>query len=218
MHKPSPSLLSLQDYATFQYMLAPPSIASPIVRSIESFVFYNEPYNPNKAEKDHRRMIKGTVNLISYYGCCLVLLPSHLLGMSKWISSSSEDEDNKKNKPNKNDSNDSKKVLRRFRYSYFCGMVQVDTRHVQLSEKEEKEDGASNPTSFRLVEYLDISPWAWVICEAFYITIIASAIGFHQTLISTDPSLSVVWTTFVTTVAALNAAGLLFLKIRNNFE
>lgn len=38
------SIITLDDYQTFQYMLAPPSIAKHIVNEITSFVFYNVPF------------------------------------------------------------------------------------------------------------------------------------------------------------------------------
>jgi hypothetical protein len=84
---PSPidGSISLDDFSNFQYMLARPFVAKAIVNQITSFVFYNEPYNERKAELDHHVLCRGRITLINYYCCCLAVLPSHLLGMSRWI-------------------------------------------------------------------------------------------------------------------------------------
>lgn len=207
----NPSPLRLEDYATFQYMLAPPSIASPIVKDIQSFVFYDEPHNPQKKEEDHKVMLQGTINLASYYGCCLALLPSHLMGMSEWISFEdlvpTKDEKTKKKK-----GDSTCKILRRFRYSYYWGMLQVDTRHVQLKQEEEDSGTA---TSFRLVEYMNISLGAWFIAEAFYMGVVVLAIWLYQTTMMVNVQSSSVWITFATTVVAFNA---LFFVFRGQFR
>ena len=43
---------SLQDYATFQYMLAPPALARPVCDRISSFVFYDGPHERARTQGD----------------------------------------------------------------------------------------------------------------------------------------------------------------------
>jgi hypothetical protein len=143
---PSPidGSISLDDFSNFQYMLARPFVAKAIVNQITSFVFYNEPYNERKAELDHHVLCRGRITLINYYCCCLAVLPSHLLGMSRWISAVDEA---------KNASNiQSGETMRRFRYSYYCGWLQVDTYHVCVGTADA---GNGKDQRFRLVEYMD---------------------------------------------------------------
>jgi len=45
------SIITLDDYQTFQYMIAPPSIAKHIINEITSFVFYNVPYIEGEMEQ-----------------------------------------------------------------------------------------------------------------------------------------------------------------------
>ena len=94
---------SLEDYSTFQYMLARPSNARKVTSSITSFVMYNEPRDEHKSEWSHSILCRGDISVFNYYICCLMVLPSHLLGMSKWISSedlSSDDTDSEEDEPN----------------------------------------------------------------------------------------------------------------------
>jgi hypothetical protein len=66
-----------------------PAVAQRVVNKIASFV---------------KVMLRGSIDIFAYYICYLVVLPSHLFGMSEWISAS------------KNDKKDAdKKILRRFR-------------------------------------------------------------------------------------------------------
>ena len=142
-------IITLDDYQTFQYMIAKPFIAKHIVNEITSFVFYNVPFVEDKMEQKNI-IVQGTVSVINYYCCCLVLLPSHILRMSRWISS--EDYQYKYTKANKKiQSGD---ILRRFRYSFYLGMISVETLHIYDHDEEEV-------IKFRLVESIicPISPW-----------------------------------------------------------
>ena len=103
-------------------MLARPSVAKLTVNQIESFVFYSEPYDEQKAELDHRVMCRGKITLINYYICCLAVLPSHILGMSRWISVVDETKNASRTQ--------SGETSRRFRYSYYCGWLHVESYHV----------------------------------------------------------------------------------------
>jgi hypothetical protein len=166
--------LTLQDYCTFQYMRARPAVAQRVVNEITSFVFYDEPHDTQKPESDHKVMLRGSIDILAYYICCLVVLPSHVLGMSDWMSATEND---------KKDAD--QKILRRFRYSYYWGLLQVDTRHIIIATDE----GYASP-SFRLVEYMHISIWAWVVAELFYIafvlgcTKLIDALGFLHDRVS----------------------------------
>eukprot|EP00986_Skeletonema_menzelii_P014720 scaffold10060_cov141-Skeletonema_menzelii.AAC.11 len=148
---------SLEEYSTFQYMLARPSTASAVTSKCTSFVFYDRPKDDNKLECSHSIICRGDINTFNYYICCLLVLPSHILGMSKWISA--EDTSSKARKPGDE--------LRRFRYSYYRGFLNVDTRHVCVNDR----DGGSsngNDEQFRLVEYYDCSISVWVFAHAMF--------------------------------------------------
>lgn len=140
--------LSLDDYSTFQYMLAGPSIAKVVAKQITAVVFYNEPRDERKAEAEHRVLvrIRGHLTCLHYYGCCLTVWPSHALGMSRWIMA----EDCQTSTPR------SDETLRIFRYAYYGGLLTVETRHVSV--------GGNDRGAFRLVEYFDcvVSPWLFV--------------------------------------------------------
>lgn len=150
-------ILSLDEYSSFQYMLARPYVAKATVNQITSFVFYNEPRTERKTETEHQVLVQGKIAFINYYGCCLAVLPSHILGMSRWISAedyqSSGKAVPKKAKLQPGD------TLRRFQYSYYCGMLQVETRHEFVGYANN-----GNGQRFRLIEYMDcpISPWVIV--------------------------------------------------------
>ena len=144
------TIITLDDYQTFQYMLAPPSIAKHIVNEITSFVFYNVPYIEGEMEQKHI-IVQGSVSVINYYCCSLILLPSHMMRMSRWISS----EDYQYKYTNKKiQSGD---ILRRFKYSFYLGMISVETLHIYDHDEEEV-------IKFRLVESIicPISPWVVV--------------------------------------------------------
>lgn len=148
---PSPidGTISLEDYSNFQYMLARPSVAKVTVNQIISFVFYRGPFDKQKTELDHHVVCRGRVTLINYYFCCLAVLPSHILGMSRWISAVNE---------SKNGSRiPSGETLRRFRYSYYCGWLQVETYHISVGG----DANIGNDQKFLLVEYMvcPVSPW-----------------------------------------------------------
>ena len=140
--------LSLDDYSTFQYMLAGPSIAKVVAKQITAVVFYNEPRDERKAEAEHRVLVRiqGHLTCLHYYGCCLTVWPSHALGMSRWIMA----EDCRTSTPR------SGETLRIFRYAYYGGLLTVETRHVSVCVN----DGGA----FRLVEYFDcvVSPWVFL--------------------------------------------------------
>ena len=143
--------ISLDDYSNFQYMLARPSVAKLTVNQIESFVFYSEPYDDQKAELDHRVMCRGKITLVNYYICCLAVLPSHILGMSRWISAVDETKNAS--------STQSGETSRRFRYSYYCGWLHVESYHVCVRDANTGKD-----QRFRLVEYMNcpVSPSLFV--------------------------------------------------------
>ena len=121
---------SLDDYSTFQYMLARPSMARKVTSSITSFVMYNEPRDEHKSEWSHSNLARGDIGVFNYYICCLMVLPSHLLGMSKWISA--EDLSSKALKSGDD--------LRRFRYSYYNGFLNVDTRHLCVNDRNDNHE------------------------------------------------------------------------------
>ena len=142
---------SLDDYSTFQYMLARPSTVQAVVGQIASVVFYGEPRDERKAEAEHKLLLRGRVSVFNYYLCCLPVLPSHLLGLSAWISVEERrapTEETRKGAAGPS----SGAILRRFRYSYYGGLLSVETHHV----------GCDEEGTFRLVEYFDgaASPWA----------------------------------------------------------
>ncbi|KAL9186177.1 hypothetical protein ACHAXT_005415 [Thalassiosira profunda] len=144
-----PDNRSLGEYASFQYMLARPAEARAVVHQITSFVFFDEPRDEGKKEVDHLVLVRGQSTMVNYYICCLGLLPSHMLGMSRWISAEEYRADDKKSRRKTGD------VLRRFRYSFYLDVLEVETLHIF--------DGCDKDGTerFRLVEYLDcpISPW-----------------------------------------------------------
>lgn len=170
MRKPSftkDEIISLDEYSKFQYMLARPSTAKATVNQITSFVFYNEPHDEQKKDIDHQVLVQGIITVVNYYCCCLVLLPSHILGMSRWISaedycqsSSTEDDDQKASKQTKIHPGE---TLRRFRYSYYWGMLQVDTHHVLVGYANNGKD-----KKFRLIEYMTCPISPWVIVHAVF--------------------------------------------------
>ena len=138
---------SLEEYSTFQYMLARPSTASAVTSKCTAFVFYDGPTDEDdKLECSRSIICRGTINTFNYYICCLLVLPSHILGVSKWISA--EDKSSKARK--------SGDELRRFRYSYYNGFLNVDTRHVCEDDRDGNSSGGDNE-QFRLVEYFDCS-------------------------------------------------------------
>lgn len=148
-------------------MLARPSITRRVVKEITTFIFYEEPHDLQKEESEHKVMVRGDINVLAYYVCCLWLLPSHILGMSKWISATDCINDIKDVKEGT--------VLRRFQYSYFHGLVHVDARHVATT-------GYDESPSFRLVEYVDGSLVAWFIVDAFYAIFVAVILRGMQML------------------------------------
>jgi len=107
-------------------------------------------------------MAQGHSTLINYYLCGFSLLPSHLLGMSRWISAedycaSSSSLSSSQTKANKQRQEMTKSgdILRRFRYSYYWGLIQVDTRHVCVDDVAEC-DGTTQ-RKFLLEEFFDSS-------------------------------------------------------------
>ncbi len=172
---------SLEDYSTFQYMLARPSTASAVTSRCTSFAFYNEPKDDDKSEWSHNMICHGNINTFNYYICCLMVLPSHVLGMSKWISA--EDTSSK--------ARHSGDELRRFRYSYYGGFLNVDTRHICVDDKE--GSSGSNDEKFRLVEYFDCSISVWIFSHAMFVflsALVAYGIQKSGLLYSGETSLS----------------------------
>eukprot|EP00588_Corethron_pennatum_P031035 CAMPEP_0194339964 /NCGR_PEP_ID=MMETSP0171-20130528/84910_1 /TAXON_ID=218684 /ORGANISM="Corethron pennatum, Strain L29A3" /LENGTH=253 /DNA_ID=CAMNT_0039104743 /DNA_START=94 /DNA_END=858 /DNA_ORIENTATION=+ len=171
--------LSLQDYSTFQYMLAPPALARPVCDRISSLVFYDGPHEVRKSEREHKVTLRGRISVPRYYLCCLWVLPSHVLGLSRWVSAT--------------EARDGGATVRRFRYAYYGGLVEVDTRHVA--------DGAEG--TFRLVEYIDGSAWASVIGAGFYAAVLAAVGGLGGVFtLRTTPLLLVVFVLFLKFFAA----------------
>ena len=162
------SIITLDDYQTFQYMLAKPFIAKHIVNEITSFVFYHVPFVEDKMEQKHI-IVQGSVSVINYYCCCLVLLPSHILRMSRWISS--EDYQYKYTNKKKIQPGD---ILRRFKYSFYLGMISVETLHIHVHD--DKKD-----TKFRLVESIicPISPW-FVVHSVFLLVAVLVVYFLHS--------------------------------------
>ena len=140
-------------------MLARPSIARPIVSRITSFVFYAGPEVHGRAEAQHPVLLRGGISLPRYYLCCLPVLPSHVLGASAWEEASESAEEEANQSFN----------LRRFRYSYYWGLLRVDTRHARVPGEED---------AFRLVEF--ISGWrrsAMALAAVFYAMMLHIAIS-----------------------------------------
>ena len=149
---------SLEEYSTFQYMLARPSAASAVTSKCTSFVFYDGPKDDNKVECSRSIICRGGINTFNYYICCLLVLPSHILGMSKWISA--EDTSSKARKPGDE--------LRRFRYSYYRGFLNVDTRHVCANDRDGSSGSGADDEQFRLVEYYDCPISVWIFAQAMF--------------------------------------------------
>ena len=70
-----------------------------------------------KSELSHRVISRGRVIFITYYFCSLAVLPSHILGTSRWISRNAI-------------SIPTGEKNRRFRNFYQCGWLQVETYDV----------------------------------------------------------------------------------------
>ena len=182
----SSSMISLEQFSTFQYMLAwQPSVAQPIVRKITSLVFYSEPRDSEKSEDDHRVLLaKKKVTLLDYYFCCLWVLPSHALRMSQWISATGSSTTTCAITKSQRTFQPTTKILRHFRYSFFAGALQVDTYHVQdtatttSTTTNEGPSSSSSPTatsSFRIVEFFEIDhPMiVYMVSGGFYVGIFA---------------------------------------------
>ena len=152
--------ITLNEYSKFQYMLSPPTTTKAIVDQITSFVFYNCPYERGMMKAEHI-IVQGTVTSINYYCCSLVLLPSHMLGMSKWISSVNYQ--SKKTNFQRGD------TLRRFQYSFYWGMLKVDTRH--LCVEDITNNDTNNAQKFRLVESIICPVSPWVIVNAVFLLV-----------------------------------------------
>ena len=107
--------------------------------------------------------------MLDYYLCCICVLPSHLLGMSQWISQSDSDLESSAGSSSASSSSKAtssssylslledktmskRKVLRKFHYSYYCGMFHVNTYH--LAHLEDYGD----KSKFHLVEFFDYAP------------------------------------------------------------
>ena len=166
--------ISLEDYSTFQFMLARSSIARKITSRCTSFVFYDGP----KHETSRSIICCGDINTFNYYICCLLVLPSHILGMSQWISS--EDKSSTARKPGDE--------LRRFHYSYYCGFLSVDSRHIRVDDK-----GGSGCDDFRLVEYMECCIPVWMLSQAMFLSgsaIVAFGMQRSGLCFSDDTSLS----------------------------
>eukprot|EP00573_Skeletonema_grethae_P001055 CAMPEP_0201686410 /NCGR_PEP_ID=MMETSP0578-20130828/868_1 /ASSEMBLY_ACC=CAM_ASM_000663 /TAXON_ID=267565 /ORGANISM="Skeletonema grethea, Strain CCMP 1804" /LENGTH=200 /DNA_ID=CAMNT_0048170465 /DNA_START=160 /DNA_END=762 /DNA_ORIENTATION=- len=172
---------SLEDFSTFQFMLANPSIAGDVTSQCTSFVFYNVPKDDNSKWSRNYTICHGDINTFNYYICCLMVLPSHMLGMSKWISA--EDKSSEARKYGDE--------LRRFRYSYYGGFMNVDTRHVCVNDRD--GSSGSGDEQFRLVEYFDCSMSVWMFAHAMFVllsSMVAYGIQKSGLLFIGDTSLS----------------------------
>lgn len=193
---------SLEDYSTFQYMLANPSLARAVTSKCTSFVFYNEPKGDNKSKwSSNYTICRGETSVFNYYVCCLMVLPSHMLGMSKWISA--EDTSSKARQAGDE--------LRRFRYSYYGGFMNVDTRHVCVNDRDGGSSGSEDDEKFRLVEYFDCSMSVWMFAHAMFVLVssmVAYGIQKSGLLFSGDTSLlSAVGIVYVAFHAILACSG-----------
>ena len=189
---------SLEEYSTFQYMLARPSTASAVTSKCTAFVFYDGPKDED--DNEHSIICRGTINTFNYYICCLLVLPSHTLGMSKWISA--EDTSSKARK--------SGDELRRFRYSYYNGFLNLDTRHVCVDDRDGNSCGG-NDEQFRLVEYFDCSISVWMFAHAMFVfasVMVAWGIQKGGLILSDDTSfLSAVGIVYVSFQVILACSG-----------
>jgi hypothetical protein len=178
--------ISLHDYSTFQYMLAPPSLAVRVGDQITSVIFYDGLKQlQNEGVQDETEAIVNTtgyLRLSSYYMCCLLVLPSHIMGMSRFVRA--EDLSGCTGAPTE-EQEGKEKVLRHFIYTYYCGLLKVDTYHIQ--------DANGKAEAFRLVEYLD----TWWAC--MYAIIIPFYVLFAPLLLFSVP----LWL-FLRLVACLN--------------
>mmetsp|Transcript_31300 Transcript_31300/g.46707 ORF Transcript_31300/g.46707 Transcript_31300/m.46707 type:complete len:193 (+) Transcript_31300:151-729(+) len=174
--------VSLQDYSRFQYMLAPPWMARPILQQISSVTFFLEPKDPNNAPDEHRLLLTTSWSvsasaLCQYYAVCLWVLPSHAMGMSRWIMAKEypplaqqhnnfdDDEASLSLSPSS-----ARGVLRHFQYQYYGGFLIVDTYHMRDSTTE-------SSSSFRLVEYFDCNLWVTnFLGGGFYLAVAAAAL------------------------------------------
>ena len=227
----SASPLTLDDYRTFQYMLALPNVACRIVnKQILSCIFYDGKYNDDKEGNNTNKDITSYkvyvtrpngVTIVDYYFCCLCVLPSHILGMSEWNFSSSsstttttyigdnDNDSNNNNVSNKNSSNNNNNdqsklkmlrlppgknnnnmiILRNFKYSYYFGLLHVDTYHVVRQDKQKQEqpqeddddddneqvddEQVDDEQQFHLIEFFDMKYRLimYIIAIGFYICV-----------------------------------------------
>ena len=182
-------------------MLSPPWIATQIVKEqVVTCTFYiivvdvvdvrvdvdntrNKGITNNTSNKylhlhEHVKRPHG-ITMLDYYLCCLCVLPSHLLGMSQWISSSesqwssessSASSSSKTTSEMSSSSSSSylslledktmskRKVLRKFQYSYYCGMFHVTTYHLAHTNDNDDDKQSTSSSKFHLVEFFDYVP------------------------------------------------------------
>ena len=187
-------VLSLQDYVTFQYMLSPPWIATKIVNEqVVTCTFYIIKTKDKNNTKSLHELVNRPhgITMLDYYLCCLCVLPSHILGMSQWISSSESDLESSASSPTKTTSESTsssylslledkimskRKVLRKFHYSYYCGMFHVTTYHLAQTNDND-ENTAKNNTKFHLVEFFDFIPRYYYGIWLLYMFVISFYIG-----------------------------------------
>lgn len=163
--------ITLDEYSTFQYMLSPPTNTKKITDQITSFVFYNKPYYEEKEDviESKNIIVEGEVTCINYFCCCLILLPSHILGMSKWISA--EDYYNQSSSSSSEHSINLKSgdILRRFRYTFYCNLLLVETHHICVESHNERGVGKEvHPKKFRLVEYMTCPISLWLVANTVF--------------------------------------------------
>lgn len=121
--------------------------------------------------------------------------------MSKWISA--EDTSSKARK--------SGDELRRFRYSYYNGFLNVDTRHVCVYDDRVGKSGGGDDEQFRLVEYFDCSISVRMFAHAMFAfasVMVAWGIQKGGLVLSDDTSLlSVVGIVYVSFQVILACSG-----------
>ena len=138
--------------------------------------------------------------------CCLLVLPSHMLGMSKWISA--EDLSFKARK--------SGDELRRFRYSYYNGYLNVYTSHLCVNDRDNGSTENHHNEQFRLVEYMDCPISVWILSHSMFVLassltaycIQKSGLFFRETSFSSAAAIILVL--FHTVLAAGTGVNIIF--------
>ena len=113
--------------------------------------------------------------MAKYYWVCFLVLSSHLMGMSRWLSAEdtysapvaavAEAERLAADEQSAGSAGRGS-ILRKFQYTYWCGLMAVTTYHVR----------AEDPSKFRLIEYIDFNAYlVFVINAVFWLGLPAAA-------------------------------------------